>query len=249
MLKYTRSILTRHPLIIQKKSVSTFDLRIILIIFNYLLVELQLDGSHSLEVNVSRGIQHRCVLNLILFAEILQRLDWNFQPGHGQKRSQIRRVRGDDYKSEQPPSGSDQSSGEIFRGFSATLRRQRRHTKPETLPQVELPFLVVVLVFLSVVLVAVRRPTIEDPQQDTGEKVSGQNAEPDLVLQHREEFKQRGGGFRFQHHDGETDEIVIRHREIDYSFPLGRDPQRTKSDISSFLHQLLHHPVPAPIRT
>lgn len=37
----------------------------------YLLVEFPLYISHSLEINVSRGIYHRRILNLILFAKIL----------------------------------------------------------------------------------------------------------------------------------------------------------------------------------
>ena len=98
-------------------------------------------------------------------------------------------MRGDDYETEQPPSGRDKSAGKIFRSFSAALRSQRGHAEPETLPQVELSLFIVILVFLPIILITVRRPTIEDPQQDAGEEIGGQDAEPDLVLQHREEFK------------------------------------------------------------
>lgn len=75
--------------------------------FFNLLIESCLNVSHSLEVCLSSGVVERCVLDFILFGEVVQGLNRSVQPGHREEGSQVGSVGRDDNETEQPPRRSN----------------------------------------------------------------------------------------------------------------------------------------------
>lgn len=76
-----------------------------------LLVEAPLDVGHALEVRGDVSAVLRSVLHFVLGGQIVERVDRWVETGHGQKRSQVGRVRRDDDKTKQPPRSGYQTAG------------------------------------------------------------------------------------------------------------------------------------------
>ena len=86
-----------------------------------------------------------CLLYLVLLVEIIKTPDRSLQPGHCQESSQVSSVGGNDDKAKKPPGSCYKTSWQIFWSFTPALRSEWGHAEPESLLQIEIPLLIIIL--------------------------------------------------------------------------------------------------------
>ena len=62
-------------------------------------------------------------------------------------------------------------------------------------------------------------------------EVGGDDAAPDTRVEHGQELEQLGLGLRLLHQDGDPDQIVVRHSEIDDVLSLSHDGQSSQRNV------------------
>ena len=93
--------------------------------------------------------------------------------------------------------------------------------------------LVIILILVSVVLVAEGRPFVKNPEQERRGQIGSGNAEPDSHVKHLHEFEEKSLYSGFLHEDGDADQVIVRHCEVNIGLALCHHTEGSDSNIRS----------------
>ena len=82
-----------------------------------------------------------------MLVEIIKTLDRSLYSGHGEIGGHVSGVSGDDNKAKKPPASCKDLPGHVLWNLTPALGSQCGYTEPESLLQIEMPLLIIILEF------------------------------------------------------------------------------------------------------